>query len=118
MPVFTRFQRASHFSLRGQREGNQEKGHPDAAVSGHPALRLRDAAPEVHRQHIRVLAANWPTSYGPSFGLFLRHVATAKGPQYFGGGAANPNLQQRHISAKCCSLFLLPFAGEGARQGG
>ena len=25
-----------------------KKGHPDAAVSGHPALRLRDAAPEVH----------------------------------------------------------------------
>ena len=102
MPFFTRLRRASHFSLRGQREGNQEKGHPDAAVSGHPALRLRDAAPEVHRQHIRVLAANWPRSYGPSFGLFLRHAAATKGPHYCASCAAKQ--KQRQISAKCVGL--------------
>ena len=32
-------------SLAWPRESNQREGHPDAAVSGHPALRLRAAAP-------------------------------------------------------------------------
>ena len=33
--------------MHGVKKSNQEKGHPGAAVSGHPALRLRRVIPEV-----------------------------------------------------------------------
>ena len=34
----------------------------------------------VRRRHIRVPAANWPASCGPSFGLFRRPLAVFEGP--------------------------------------
>ena len=109
MPFFTRLQRASHFLLRGQeksnhcaagaartaklarrvegrsptsRESNQEKGHPDAAVSG---LLPCDCATWL-RRFTDSTSLCWQRTGSrpcePPFGLFLRHAAAAKGPPF------------------------------------
>ena len=64
-------------SLAWPRESNQREGHPDAAVSGHPALRLRAAAPGLADSP----SVDWqPTGSHPCeppFGPCLRRCATA-----------------------------------------
>jgi len=65
--------------LCGQEKATKEKATPGSAVSGHPALRLRERAPAVRWQHLRVLTANWRASCAPPCGLFPAHARRATG---------------------------------------
>ena len=76
---FTRFQRASHFSLRGQREGTKRKATPHSRLTHSPCAPGPRACYGVRRQSIPGLASNWPTSCVPSFGLILRSLAAIEG---------------------------------------
>ena len=85
VPSFHSPAASESLSLAWPRESNQREGHPDAAVSGHPALRLRAATPGLADSP----SLDWqPTGSHPCepppdrvrgrlFGPCLRHCATA-----------------------------------------
>ena len=109
--------RASHFLLRGQEKSNQREGHPDAAVSGHPALRLRNATPGVRRQSIPGLASNWAQSLAPT----LRAIPTSR-CRCIGAPVTAHRAQQRRCrlphAAALLWHFLLPCNGRRCPEGG
>ena len=132
---FTRFQRASHFLLRGQEKGNhcaagaartaklarRAKGRmpvvkrrpPRCSGLRAPALRLRDAAPGLSDSTSVYWQPTGSHPCEPPCGLFLRHAAATKGPHYCASCAAKPNQQQ--VTAKCG--FPSPARGRRSRRG-
>ena len=77
MLFFTRLPASESLSLAWPRESNQREGHPDAAVSGHPALRLREAAPGLADSPSMDCQPTGSHPCEPPCGPFLRHFAAA-----------------------------------------
>jgi hypothetical protein len=85
----------SYFSLRGQREGNQEKGHPTWRLPGVPARQVREAEPgfstglrqlllRCSTSDIHVLACpgeKEPTSLSTPPRACRLHLTAAQGPR-------------------------------------
>ena len=109
MPFFTRLRRASHFSLRGQREVTKRKATPHSRLAHSPCAPGARACYGVRRQSIRGLASNWPTSCGPSFGQFLHRPAASDGTLIarIVRAKATANSQSQSQSVREPALFLV-----------
>ena len=67
------------FSCVAKRKVTKEKATPHSRLTHSPCAPGTRACYGVRRQSIPGLTSNWPTSCGPSFGLFLRSLAAIEG---------------------------------------
>jgi hypothetical protein len=113
LPVFTRLLASESLLFAWPKRSNQEKGHPDTAVCGHPALRLRNATPEVRRQSIPGLASNWARSLA----LTLRAFPPSRRRCIGGPHTAHPAQQrQSDLSRPCVLCFALAIPSPAWRE--
>ena len=129
--VFTRLPASESLLFAWPKRSNQEKGHPDAAVSGHPALRLRNATLGVRRQSIHGLTSNWAQSIAPTLRAFPTSRCRCIGAPLNAHRARQSEQQSQRQSEsrskaeaglgsnRLGSFHSFPRKpGEGARQGG
>ena len=120
MPSFTRLRASEPPFFEWAKKHGPKKAHPTAAVYGllsYDFAKLLRGSLTVHPctgSKLARIPASHPAgfSYAP--------LPLLRGPIERASCAAKPEQQQEQqpVSANCCYSFLLPLAGEGARQGG
>ena len=120
MPFFTRLRASEPPFFEWAKKHGPKKAHPTAVVSGHPALRLRKAAPGFADSTSVCWQQTGSHPCEPPFGHFLHIFATAQGPHSLrilrSQDEARAQRKQQQRPA-ICSFILLPPAGEGPEGG-